>query len=91
MRLLCFTIDWITRNVPIKPSRHVETRVYNFRHRYDAGCFTLEHVVTDENIADILTKSLPLKKFRKFASKIMGHDLIMGLDIVGYIAYDPND
>lgn len=82
------TIDWIMGSTPTKASRHIETRLYNLRHRYDAGMFSLEHVATDDNIADILTKSLPLRKFRKFASKILGHDLIKGLGVPGYIEYE---
>lgn len=70
------------------PSRHLETRIFSIRHRYDDGAFTLEHVATDDNVADILTKTLPIRKFRKFASKILGHDFIKRFNTEGYISYD---
>ena len=47
------TIDWVLGSTPTRASRHLETRIYSLRHRYGDGVFTLEHVATDNNVADI--------------------------------------
>ena len=59
------TIDW-----------HLEVRIYRARHLVHQREVVLEHVHTQENIADILTKSLPRKQYEHLAKKMLGHDLV---------------
>jgi hypothetical protein len=82
------TIRWIHGSVPTRASKHMDVRLYDLRHREEDGDISVNFISTNENIADILTKSLPYDKHRKFASKILGHDLIKGFGILGYLEYD---
>jgi hypothetical protein len=69
-------IDWMLGSVPTKRSKHMEVRLYRARHLVDEGEVMMEHVPTEENIADLLTKSLPRQQYEKLATRMLGHDLI---------------
>lgn len=49
------------------------------RHLAEEKKICLKFVKTDEIPADILTKSLELKKFKVFADMILGHLLLVGI------------
>lgn len=54
-----------------KRTKHIDIMYHFIREKYAQGCFLLENVPTDEQIADILTKALPGEKFLKFRT-LMG-------------------
>jgi hypothetical protein len=78
-------LDWIDSDQNNKHSRHVDIRLYSARHRAKDGSINWGYVNTMVNIADILTKSLSAAQFEFLAGKIMGHDLVAVLDIVGLV------
>ena len=54
-----------------KRTRHIDTK-YKFIHQYiEQGLVALEYVPTQDNIADIFTKSLPAESHYNFAGMIM--------------------
>ena len=70
-------IDWLQGSVPSKRSKHVEVRLlYRSRHLVQNGEIVMEHVPTEENIADLLTKSLPRGQYEFLSMKMLGHNLI---------------
>jgi hypothetical protein len=69
-------IDWMLGSVPTKRSKHMEVRLYRARHLVQDGRINMEHVPTKENIADLLTKSLPRKQYEYLAKKMLGHTLV---------------
>jgi hypothetical protein len=69
-------IDWMLGSVPTKRSKHMETRLYRSRHLVDEGEVLMEYVSTSDNIADLLTKSLPREQYEKLAKMMLGHELI---------------
>jgi hypothetical protein len=42
----------------------------------DEGEVVMEYVSTADNIADLLTKSLPREQYEKLAKMMLGHELI---------------
>lgn len=78
-------LDWIDSDHNNKHSRHVDIRLYSARHRAKDGSVRWQYVNTLENIADILTKSLGAKQFEYLSGKILGHDLVAGLNIMGLV------
>ena len=76
-------VDWVKGSVSNKRSRHVDVRYYRSRHLQERGDISIEHIGTEENIADILTKPLSAKPFRKHAGGILGHGLVQGKGILG--------
>ena len=76
-------IDWVKGSVSNKRSRHIDVRYYRSRHLQEQGEISVEYVPTEENVADILTKPLPVKLFVKFARIILGHGLVQGKGIKG--------
>jgi hypothetical protein len=76
-------LNWIEGSVPTKSSRHVEVRLYNARHLSEEGDVNLEHVRTEDNIADILTKPLDVKTFCILRFMVMGHALVKGITVRG--------
>jgi hypothetical protein len=69
-------IEWVKGDVSNKRSKHVDIKFYRARHLQANGDVSLEYVSTEENVADILTKTMPVKMFRRLAGKILGHDLV---------------
>ena len=53
-------------------SKHIDVRVYHLRDLCNAGVTELHKVSTNEQVADILTKSLPQPAFEKFRNVMMG-------------------
>jgi hypothetical protein len=75
-------VDWIKGSVSNKRSRHVDVRFYRARHLQEEKEISAEYVPTEDNVADMLTKPLAVREFRKFAKVILGHGLVenMGVD-----------
>lgn len=69
-------IDWMLGSVPSKRSKHMEVRLYRSRHLVADGKIAMEHVRTKENMADLLTKSLPRAQYTYLAIHMLGHELI---------------
>ena len=56
-----------------KRSKHISIRYHMVRDLVAAGVFCIEHIATDENVADMFTKALGRVKFRKFANMLFGY------------------
>jgi len=69
-------IDWMLGSVPSKRSKHMEVRLYRSRHLVQNGEVVMDHVPTDENIADLLTKSLPRGQYEILSKRMLGHELV---------------
>ena len=52
-------------------SRHVDRRYFKVRELSALGELKVEHVPTDDNSADLLTKPLDLAKFIKHRARLM--------------------
>lgn len=76
-------VDWVKGSVSNKRSRHIDVRYYRSRHLQETGEVSFEYIRTEDNIADILTKPLAWRLFRKHATQILGHGLVQGKGIVG--------
>jgi hypothetical protein len=50
--------------------------MYRLRQILKEKLLPLEHVKTEENEADLFTKSLPVAQFRLLMGKVMGHSLV---------------
>ena len=51
-------------------------RLYRSIHLVARGDIVREYVPTEENIADLLTKSLPRAQYELLAMKMLGHELV---------------
>jgi hypothetical protein len=69
-------IDWMLGSVPSKRSKHMEVRLFRSRHLVARGDIVMEHVPTEYNIADLLTKSLPRADYERLSKLMLGHELI---------------
>lgn len=76
-------VDWVKGSVSNKRSRHIDVRYYRSRHLQESGEVSFEYIPTEDNIADILTKPLAWKLFRRHAIQILGHGLVQGKGIPG--------
>ena len=76
-------VDWINGSVSNKRSRHIDVRYYRSRHLQEQGEVNVQYIPTKDNIADILTKPLSVKVFRKHAVQILGHGRVQRLGIPG--------
>lgn len=81
-------VDWIKGSVSNKRSRHIDVRYYRCRQLQEQGKIDAEHVITEDNVSDILTKPLVYKPFVKFARVILGHRLVLGKGIKGIFEED---
>jgi hypothetical protein len=64
---------YLSRNsVLYHKSKHIDVRVYHLRDLCQAGVTELFKVSTNEQVADVMTKSLPQPAFEKFRSVMMG-------------------
>ncbi len=76
-------IHWLEgENVSVS-TRHVETRLFRMRQIVKSGKMNLEYVESENNIADILTKSLSGQRFKVLRAMLMGHGLVKGKNIKG--------
>lgn len=80
-------IDWIRGSSPTKNSRHLEVALYRLRDMKDQGKIKVKHVVSKENEADILTKSLNVTQVKYLAPRILGHRLCEGMDMSLFSGY----
>eukprot|EP00961_Rhodomonas_salina_P287961 3890497-Rhodomonas_salina.1 len=53
-------------------ARHIDTRVYHLRELCKEGVMVLEKVVSADQVADSLTKSMPKPAFEKHRTSMMG-------------------
>ena len=70
------SLDWMAGSVPTKRSKHMEVRLFRSKHLVEDGEVCMEYVPTEDNIADLLTKSLPRAQYERLAKMMLGHDLI---------------
>ena len=73
MTLYCDNLSAI--NISKNPVQHSRTKHIDIRHHYirelvDDKVITLEHVDTEEQIADIFTKALDANQFEKLRGKL---------------------
>ena len=73
MTLFCDNMSAI--NISKNPVQHSRTKHIDIRHHYirdliEDKVITLEHVATEEQIADIFTKALDANQFEKLRSKL---------------------
>jgi hypothetical protein len=68
-------IDLLKRATVSDRSKHIDVRYHNVRQHFQDGKFTVQHISTEENIADIFTKALGTEKFWK-------HQTSLGLEMV---------
>lgn len=54
-----------------KRTKHIDVRYHFIREKFNDGLFKLEHVSTDEMVADIFTKALPKIRF-EYLRTMMG-------------------
>ena len=59
-------------------SKHIDTKFHYTRERIEAGEMDVDHVRTDDQIADILTKALGRNKFVELRQKIGIQKIIIG-------------
>ena len=60
--------------VGTKKSKHIAIRYHVVRELVSAGVVSIEHVSTEDNVADIFTKALGRMKYHKFADCLMGYN-----------------
>jgi hypothetical protein len=51
-------------------TKHIDIRYHFIREKIEDGIVKLYHIPTEDQIADILTKSLSVEKFSKFISSL---------------------
>ena len=73
MTLYCDNMSAI--NISKNPVQHSRTKHIDIRHHYirdlvDDKVITLEHAVTEEQVADIFTKALDANQFEKLRGKL---------------------
>ena len=62
----------VTQGTPHKRSKHFDVEWHYFKEAVEHGEAKLQHVSTQEQAADMLTKALPQKQFIFLRDKIMG-------------------
>lgn len=77
------TIHWLEGENVSSTSKHVETRIFRMRQIIKTGMLNLEYIETENNVADILTKSLSATRFKKLRQVLMGHLLVKGMKVQG--------
>ena len=63
----------VVRN-PVKHNRtkHIDIRFHFIRELYQSQIINVDHVGTDENVADVMTKAVPRHKLEKFHGVLFG-------------------
>lgn len=61
-------ISFIQNRLISSRTKHVEVKYYFLREKVESGEFLVKHVASEENIADLFTKSLPKLRFQKLRS-----------------------
>jgi Reverse transcriptase (RNA-dependent DNA polymerase) len=56
-------------------TKHINLKYHHFRDAVEKGDISIHKIDTNDQMADILTKALPLELFRKFRKMIMGWDV----------------
>ncbi|GAU48712.1 hypothetical protein TSUD_281050 [Trifolium subterraneum] len=88
MTLYCDNLSAI--NISKKPIQHSRTKHIDIRHHFirdlvEEKVVTLEHVTTEEQLADIFTKALDVVQFEKLRSKLVTRSKF---DFGAYIFYE---
>jgi bifunctional DNase/RNase len=73
LTLYCDNLSAI--NISKNPIQHSRTKHINIRHHFirdlvEDKVITLEHVTTEEQLADIFTETLDVKQFEKLRNKL---------------------
>jgi len=76
-------IDWIKAGAPTRKSKHIDVRHYRLKHLLAEGLIDVQYVSSEDNIADILTKVLPVKVFCRLSGMIQGHALVRAATVPG--------
>lgn len=58
-----------------KRSKHIDVKYHFIREKVNEGMITLEDIRSEEQIADVLTKAIPKKKFQELRSKLGMKDI----------------
>jgi hypothetical protein len=66
-------IDWAGKPTSTQRMRHVERSLYWIRQFVSNKTIKLEHIASEEQLADIGTKPLPVSTFKKLAQKIISY------------------
>ncbi len=77
------SIHWLEGENISSTTKHVETRIFRMRQVVKSGIVNLNYIETEKNVADILTKSLSVNRFKKLRESLMGHLLVRGMNIEG--------
>ena len=56
---------FLAKNETSTRTKHVDVRYHFIRNLVDDGIIKLEYINTQENVADMLTKNLPIEQFEK--------------------------
>jgi hypothetical protein len=70
------TIDVLSNPVNNGRTKHIDVRHFWVRELVEAGTIRMQHIDTDKNVADFLTKPLTGEKFRTFREAVLGHVLV---------------
>jgi hypothetical protein len=70
------TIDVLSNAVNNGRTKHIDVRHFWVRELVNDGIIRMQHIDTDKNVADFLTKPLVGQKFRTFRDAILGHVLV---------------
>ena len=63
----------LANNPKLRPrTKHIAIPCHHFRYHVTAGTIVIEKVTTQENLADIFTKPLPLVTFQYLQRKLLG-------------------
>jgi hypothetical protein len=76
-------IAWLGGAHVSTTTKHVETRLFRMKHLVQDRLVDVEYVRSEENVSDVLTKSLPAKKFRELVRDLMGHEMVRGMEVRG--------
>jgi hypothetical protein len=52
-------------------TKHVDIKYFWIKEKIDEGLVKIEHLGTDDMLADVLTKALPNEKFKKFSFQLL--------------------
>ena len=66
------SIDIVKNPVKHNRTKHIDIRYHFIRELNQAKVITVNHVASDDNIADVLTKPLPKLKYEKFHHSLFG-------------------
>ena len=66
------SLDMVQNPVKHNRTKHIDIRYHFIRELSQAKVITVNHVSSDDNVADVLTKPLPKLKYEKFHHSLFG-------------------